>query len=345
MDGLRTALRTTIITLLAVGLVALFLRNADLARVWAEMRTARPDLLALAVVLTVVTYIVRAERWQYLLEPLGHTRFWVAFRTTVIGFAASAVLPARAGEVLRPYLLARQEGLSATSAFATIVVERVLDLVAVLLLLAAYLIWFDPGMASRDSALFSAIRVGGLVMTPVALLSLGLMFYMAGHPASLHALIARTERVLPARAAAATVRLARMFSEGFGVVRRPERLLASIGWSLVMWLVIAAETWVVAVAIGIKMPFTGTLLLLLLLVVGVAVPTPGGVGGFHEAFRLGVTAFFAADNNAAIGAAILLHAASFVPVCIMGAWFAFRDGMNLRGLRRMARASEAEARA
>ena len=345
VHGLRTALRSILITVLAVGLVALFLRNADLGRVWAAVRTARADLLALAVLLTVVTYIVRAERWQYLLEPLGHTRFWVAFRTTVIGFAVSAVLPARAGEVLRPYLLARQEGLSATSAFATIIVERILDLVAVLLLLASYLIWFDPGMHARDSALFNAIEVGGLVMTPVALVALGLMFYMAGHPASLQGLIVKVERVLPARAAAAIVKLARMFADGFAVVRRPERLLASLAWSVVLWLLIAAETWVVALAFNIAMPFTGTLLMLSLLVVGVAVPTPGGVGGFHEAFRLGATAFFAADNNAAIGAAILLHAASFLPVCVMGAWFAFRDGMNLRGLRRLARASEAEARA
>ena len=114
--------------------------------------------------LTLVSYLVRAERWQYLLEPLGPTRYATAFRATVIGFAATAVLPARAGEVIRPYLLARREGLSATAAFATIVVERVLDLVAVLLLLATYLLLIDPGMERRASALFSAVRLGGLLM-------------------------------------------------------------------------------------------------------------------------------------------------------------------------------------
>src|SRR5688572_22254406 len=132
------------------------------------MAAARADLIWLTIGLTVLTFVVRAERWKYLLEPLGPTRFRTVFRTTVIGFAASAVLPARAGEVIRPYLLARQEGLSATAAFATIVVERVLDLVAVLLLLLLFLIWFDPGVESRDSVLFSAIRFGGLVMAPVA---------------------------------------------------------------------------------------------------------------------------------------------------------------------------------
>ena len=162
--------------------IAVFLRNADLDRVWSAVAAARADFLALSVVLTALTFVIRAERWQYLLGPLGPTKFRNVFRTTVIGFAASAVLPARAGEVIRPYLLARKEGLSATAAFATILVERVIDLVAVLLLLLAFLLWFDPGVESRDSAVFSAIRFGGLVMAPVAVGALLLMFFMAGHP-------------------------------------------------------------------------------------------------------------------------------------------------------------------
>jgi uncharacterized membrane protein YbhN (UPF0104 family) len=328
------------VSALALGLVAIFLRNADLARVADAMRSARIDLLAVAVLLTLATYVVRAERWQYLLEPLGRTRFSVAFRTTVIGFAASSVLPARVGEVLRPYLLARREGLSATGAFATIIVERILDLVAVLVLLAAYLLAFDPGMAARDSALFSAIRLGGLVMAPVAVASLALMYVLAGHPDWLHAWLDGADRWLPARLAGIIGRVTRTVAGGFGVLRRPERLLASLGWSLVLWMVICAETWVVARAFHIEMPFLGSWLMLALLVVGVAVPTPGGVGGFHEAFRLGATSFFGADNDAAIGAAILLHAASFVPVTVLGLWFAVRDGLDLQRIKQMTQTAE-----
>ena len=332
-------MRTVIAVLLAVGLVAVFLRNADLSRVWQAMRTARPELLAAAVGLTLITYVIRTERWQYLLEPLGKTRFKVAFRATVIGFAASSVLPARAGEVLRPYLLARREGLSATATFATIIVERILDLVAVLILLATYLIAFDPGMAARDSALFSAIRLGGLIMAPVAVLALIVMFVLAGRPDWLHAGLESAERILPGRLSSLLGRITWMFSEGFGVLRRPERLLASMGWTLVLWVVICMETWVVAMAFGIDMPFAGSWLMLALLVVGIAVPTPGGVGGFHEAFRLGATAFFGADNDAAVGAAILLHASSFVPVTILGFWYATQEGLNMKGITDMTRST------
>jgi uncharacterized protein (TIRG00374 family) len=332
---LRAAIRTVVAVALGIGLVAVFLRNADLARVWDAMRGARLDLIVAAVGLTIVTYVVRTERWQYLLGPLGKTRFGVAFRATVIGFAASALLPARAGEVLRPYLLARHEGLSATSAFATIVVERILDLVAVLVLLATYLVAFDPGMGARDSAVFSAIRLGGLVVAPLTLVAMVVMYVLAGHPDWLQTWMRRAERVLPGRLVFILGRAIRMFSEGFAVLRRPERLLASFAWSLVLWVVICAETWVVARAFAIEMPFVGSWLMLALLVVGVSVPTPGGVGGFHEAFRLGATSFFAADNDAAVGAAILLHATSFVPVTILGLWYAAREGLNLRGLKQM----------
>jgi len=319
---------------LAVGLLAVFLRNADLGKVWASVTAARPDFLLLALAVTCVTFIVRAERWQYLLGPLGRTRFSTVFRATVIGFAASAVLPARAGEVIRPYLLARREGLSATAAFATIVVERILDLVAVLLLMAAFLIWFDPGLESRDSAVFQAIRFGGLVMAPVAVGTLAVMFFMAGHPERLHAWVLKAEAILPARIAGMIARFAQTFAEGFAVVRSPARLVAAIAWSIVLWIAIASGIWAVSVAFAISMPFTGAWLMLAPLVVGVAVPTPGGVGGFHEAYRIGATAFFGADNDIAVGAAIVLHAISVGPVIIVGLLFIVQDGLKLGGMAR-----------
>jgi uncharacterized protein (TIRG00374 family) len=319
---------------LAVGLLAVFLRNADLGRVWASVTAARPDFLLLALAVTCGTFIVRAERWQYLLGPLGPTRFSTVFRTTVIGFAASAVLPARAGEVIRPYLLARREGLNATAAFATIVVERILDLVAVLLLMAAFLMWFDPGLESRDSAVFQAIRFGGLVMAPVAVGTLAVMFFMAGHPERLHAWVLKAEAILPARIASMIARFTQTFAEGFAVVRSPARLVAAMAWSIVLWIAIAAGIWAVSVAFGIAMPFTGAWLMLGPLVVGVAVPTPGGVGGFHEAYRIGATGFFGADNDIAVGAAIVLHAISVGPVIIVGLLFIVQDGLKLGGMAR-----------
>jgi uncharacterized protein (TIRG00374 family) len=325
-----------LITALAVGLLAFFIRNADLGRVWSEMRSARIDLLVVAALVTVAMYFVRAERWQYLLEPLGPTRFWIAFKTTVIGFAAIMVLPARAGEVLRPYLLARHEGLPATATFATIIVERILDLAAMLLLLGIYLAGFGEEAARAAPALYRAIAAGGMALGAMAIVVLGAMFVMAGHPERLHGLVLKIERVLPARLAHAVARLARTFAQGLAVVRRPRRIVLALGWSLVLWVLIAVYGWLVARAFGIQFPLRGSFLLSAMLVVGVALPTPGGVGGVHEAFRLGVTSFFGADNDTAVGAAIVLHGITTVLVTAGGFWFAIRDGLTVRSLKAIA---------
>ena len=72
-----------------------------------------------------------------------------------------------------------------------------------------------------------------------------------------------------------------------------------------------------------------------MLVVGVSVPTPGAVGGFHEAYRVGATAFYGASNDQAVAAAIVLHAVSFLPVALLGIVFMAQAGLDFRGMRRM----------
>ena len=144
------------------------------------------------------------------------------------------------------------------------------------------------------------------------------MFVMAGHPERLHGLVLKAERVLPARIAHAVAGFARTFAEGLAVVRRPSRLLFALAWSFVLWLLIATQLWVIARAFAIALPLRGSFLITAMLVVGVAIPTPGGVGGSHEAFRLGVTSFYGADNDAAVGARSCSTRVNFVPITLLG---------------------------
>ena len=332
---MKSHLRAIIIAALTLGLLALFFRHADFGSVWAAMREADRGLLLLALATTVPLYIVRAWRWQYFLAPIGPTRFSVALATTIIGFAATSVLPARAGEVLRPYLLARREGLSATAAFATIVVERLMDLITVLLLFAAFVLVFDPGMALVDDRVYRAVKLGGLAAAAASLVALVFMIVIAGHPERVSRVPAFFDRVLPSRFAGVLTRLTRTFAEGLAVMRRPRDLAVALALSFPIWLTIAAESWLVVRAFDLTMPFTGSFLLTALLVVGVAVPTPGAVGGFHEAFRIGMTTFYGAPNDSAVGAAIVLHAVSFVPVTIVGIALMAREGLSFAGLQRM----------
>jgi glycosyltransferase 2 family protein len=342
---MRAHVRTAIVLLLAAGLLFLFLRNTDLTDVAAEMGRARPDLLVLSVLVTGFTYVLRAARWQYLLAPIGRVGLGLALRTTVIGFAATALLPARAGELLRPYLLARKAGLSATATFATIIVERLLDTITVVLLFAAYLFVFDTGIAAADATTFRQIKLGGALAGGLCLVALILLFFLAGHPGTLNRLTLGIEKLLPASLAAKVSGLVRTFAEGLRTVRQPKRLAAALVFSLPLWLSIAAGIWLVTRAFHITMPFTGSFVIVALLVVGVAVPTPGAVGGFHYFYKLGATAFFAASPDRAVGAALVLHAVSFVPVAIAGLILMAQEGLSLSRLGTMSRTSGVEGAA
>src|SRR5689334_21121579 len=206
--------RSALITLLTVGLLVWFLKNANVADVWMHVRRARVDLLVLSFVFVIVTYWARAIRWQYLLAPIGPTRFRTVFRTTVLGFAALAVLPARVGDVIRPYLLARREGLPTSATFATVVMERVLDLIAVLVLLAIY-VWGFSGVGALPQVFLRPVEVSAVIASVVAVVLFALMWILATHPERIGALVGMAARVLPGRVSHRIEDVVAAFSGGF----------------------------------------------------------------------------------------------------------------------------------
>jgi uncharacterized protein (TIRG00374 family) len=318
-----------LVTGLTLFLVWLFVHNLDGDALRLAFASANWGLIGLGVLITLQTYLFRTWRWQALLKPLGAVPFAPAFKATIIGFTAKALLFGHVGEVLRPFLLARKERLDVSATFATIILERVLDLTAVLLLFAAALPFMSIDVGSQT-------RVAGLIAAGVAVAGLGAMFVFAGHPERVGQWVDRLSRWLPARAAAAIGSFARKFAEGLAVMREPRQLIGAVLWSIPLWLSIGAGIWVVSLAFDLSVPFSGAFLIVMYLVAGVALPTPGGAGGFHVMYQLAVTTFFGATADEGAAAAIMLHLVSFGPVALLGFIFMWQDGLTLGGLRHMA---------
>jgi hypothetical protein len=345
---MRSHLKTIAVAGMTLVLLGWFFRQADLSQVWREIRAAEPWALALLLAITGLTYLLRAMRWQYLLEPIGPTRLSVAFRTTVIGFAANTVLPARAGEIVRPYLLARSEGLSVPATITTIILERLLDFVTVLALFGVFVVFFDPGLDHVNREVYRGVKAGGLLGAAAAVGILLVLVLNAIRPVLTHRLVDFCLRPFPERLRARVSGVVYGLLDGLAVTRDPRLLAQAVALSIPLWISIASGIWLVTVAFHMTIPFTGSFLIMALLVVGVATPTPGAVGGFHEMFRIGTAVFYGVDNDRAVGAAIVLHAASFVPVTLLGGFFMMQDGLNLARVRRLgdqARAEEAVAQA
>lgn len=324
----RVRWSTVVVLALTVGLLWLFLKDINPGELWGAIAHSNPWLILAAIVVTMQTYVFRAIRWRVLLQPIGPTRFRTAFRTTIIGFAALFLLPARIGEVLRPYLLARQDGLNATSTFATVIIERLLDVVAVLFLFALA-IPLAGVPVGRD------VGVAGIAAGAGALVALIALAVLAGHPERLGRWVAALSRWLPERFGMKLSHIARTFAEGLRVMRNPAHLALAMVWSLPLWICIALDIWLTTLAFDLTLSAIGSFLVMGYLTVGVSFPTPGGTGGFHYFYQLAMTSLFGADVTVAAAAAIVLHAVSFIPVTILGLVFMWQDGLTLAGLKTM----------
>jgi uncharacterized membrane protein YbhN (UPF0104 family) len=199
---------------------------------------------------------------------------------------------------------------------------------------------FGKDLAGVNPTGFALVKWAGASAALVSSSALVVLFVLAGDPERLGRAMTRLEQVLPSTLAGLIARIAEKFARGLGAIRRPGRLLAALAWSLPLWLCIALGIWSMAMAFRFAIPFTGSFLMIALLTLGVAVPTPGAVGGFHEAFRVGATAFYGAPDEAAVGAAIVLHLFSIGPSLLLGLLFAAREGLNLGTMQRLADQAE-----
>jgi uncharacterized protein (TIRG00374 family) len=313
---------TLVIGLLTVGLIALFLRGINLRDAWQAVLGAHVGWIVAALVATLLTYLLRSWRWQVLLAPLGRVSFRTAFRATVMGFAANLLLPARAGEFLRAYVIGRNEPVSAGAAFATVIVERLLDLVTVLMLFACGILFsgIDVG---------PAVEAAGWIAAGGAAAALVTLFVLAGHPERVGRLADRLSTRLPSGMAGLVGRLARTLTEGLRIMRSPWQFAVALAWSVPVWISIATGIVFTTWAFGLGMSFIGSFLVVGYLTVGVTVPTPGSAGGFHYFYQLALTQFFGAPESPAGAAAIVLHLVSFVPVTILGLIYMWQDGLTL----------------
>ena len=324
-------MHTALILVVTLLLLWLFLRGVDVRDIQKSLVSARPAPLFWALVATMATYFVRAVRWQGLLIPLGRARLSNCFNATVIGFMVNFLAPARLGEIARPFLLARQEGFSASGAFATILLERILDLVTVVFFVAFWLL-AGPKQSGNEEVL-SSLRLGGFLGLLLAALLLGSMFFVARYPARAMPIAHWFFRALPRRLETRAVTFLESFRAGLGVVVQGWGFLKAIAASVVLWLGICLSFWFSVRALGVQLGFGDTFLVIGFLTVGVAVPTPGAIGGYHYMCSLALTTLFNVAPGLAAAAALLAHAIAFVPVTILGIFLFVKAGLTVAELK------------
>lgn len=307
------------------------LREVSFATVVHELSQANPWLFAIATVCATLIFPLRARRWRTILDPIyPKLPFGPLWRATAIGMMLNNVLPARAGEPARAYVLSRETSVPFATSIASLAVDRVFD--AIVLLLLAFLALLDPRFPAGvqihgESIVRWAIAGATLVAAAVAVLY-ALVFFPAQMIRLFELFARRLSPKIEERGRAAMM----TFSEGLSVLRSPTHFAAVMGWTIAHWLMNALGWWIAMIAVGIHAPYSAALLLQAMVALGIAVPAaPGYFGVFEAIAKLGL-AIYAVSPSLATSWALGFHILSFIPITIFGAIYATRLNLNLKDI-------------
>lgn len=329
--------------LLAALILWWFGRGLDWAQVRIAVRQSDGRLVAAAAAIVCGAYLVRAFRWRALLAPLTPASMRELFVATTVGFTA-VFLVGRLGEVVRPIVLPmRDRRVRPAAALVTIMVERIYDSMTVLLLFALNLLWFR--LPANSVAELSRVRATGIVLVLAAMLGLGVLVWFKHRSESilswLDTKLSRW-RLVPARVKRAVVSLLQQLAIALNVLANRRDLAVTAGWSLLLWLSIAAANLLVFRAFGMPFGLSQTLFVLGWSMVGSVVPTPGGAAGaFHAATAAGLL-FLGIERAQAVGVTIVLHLVDFGPAVMFGLYYFLRGDINIARLRQLASSESVE---
>ncbi|HEV7798894.1 MAG TPA: lysylphosphatidylglycerol synthase transmembrane domain-containing protein [Pyrinomonadaceae bacterium] len=320
--------------LLAAAILWWFGRKLNWQEVRQAVSHANPYLLGLAVLVISLAYFFRAARWGALLAPLSPAGLRNLFIATTVGFGA-VFLFGRTGEVVRPVVLPMRDArIRPAASFVTIMVERIYDMIAVVLLFAVNLLWFRPPVNAGVE--FSRVRIAGIVLLIVALAGVfGLTQFRKKSQRAIGWIKKTLEqrRFVPMRLTKALLSILEQLASALRVLVDARELAATVGWSALVWLAIVLANLLVFRAFGLPFGVTQTVFVLGWSLVGSLVPTPGGAAGaFHAATAAGLISLGVPRDTAA-AISIVLHIVDFGPALIFGVYYILRGDINLSRLR------------
>ncbi len=303
----------------------LALRNLHLADVWDVARTARYGWIIPGVAVYFVAVWARTWRWDYLLRPLKRIPLAHLFPIVVIGYMGNNVYPARAGELIRAYVLRRREGISMSASLATVIIERVFDGLVMLMFVFVGLpfvpmpAWLQWMVIIASSLFFSALAI---------------FIWLAID-------VRRTEtvyrwligRLVPVRFRASVLGFAERFVTGLRALRSGRAVLMLFVTSIVIWLAETVKYWFVMHAFNFAVPFYVLMLMNGVVNLATTIPSSPGYVGTFDAPGIEILSIWGVLRSVAAGYTLVLHAALWLPITLLGFYYMARESISWRDFR------------
>ena len=305
------------------------LRGLQLAEFWQVVKSADYIWILPGIAVYFLGVWVRAWRWHYLLRPLKKISTNTMFPVVTIGYFGNNILPARAGEVLRAFVLRKREGVPVSASLATVIVEWIFDGVVMLAFVFINLpelarltgdAGFMGGLNIRDLAIIgTVIFVGALLVFLLAA-----MFPFVTERVT----VWLVDRVVPEKARPKTLDLARRFLSGLESLRSPQEALMVFLTTVLIWLLETGKYWFVMHAFPFEASFFTLMLMNGIVNLATTLPSAPGYVGTFDGPGIAVLMAYGVSQAVATGYTLVLHLALWVPITVVGAVYFLREGLK-----------------
>jgi uncharacterized protein (TIRG00374 family) len=312
---------------ISVVLMYVLFRNVNFTELVAALKGANYYWLIPNIFFVMFAMYQRAYRWDAMIRPVKKVAYSKLLAATCIGFMANNVLPLRLGEFVRAYSLAYQDReVSKSASLATIFVERmVFDLVALLLI-------FGVVVAVTTVSIPEEMQVGIYSAIAIALVGIAFVLFLALRPAKAGDYLTRFLFFLPDRFKEAIRAIVLRFSTGLEFMTQP-RAAAWVGLqTLFVWLFMGGSNYFVFIAFGFDLPLEASYLLLVLVSIAILVPSSPGFVGVYHAAAVFTMKQYGIDTEDALSFSLVLHAAQYIPITLMGFYYLKKAHLSLKQL-------------
>ncbi len=313
---------------LSAALLYLVLRNVSPGEILSHLRRTHWGWLAVSAGCSLAMVGARGVRWGLLFHP-ARLGSWPLVSATAIGYMANNLLPLRVGELVRGYVAAQGSGLSFWTAMATLAVERVLDALSILLILAGVVILVEVPLW---------LKTGALTLLALDLLAMALIILLAREWGPLNRWIARIPRL-----GATIKRWLPLFAIGLRSLRPGPHLAPLLVWTVLIWLLNVGAVWAALRSVGLALPASASLTVLAFAGIAVSLPSAPGYVGTLQAGVIQGLAIYAVTGAEAVSFSLLFHAAGYVPMTLLGWVLLLAQGLSLRKATEQAEAKAHEA--
>jgi len=308
--------------------IYLSLRGLKLSEVWQIMQSARYLWLIPGVAVYFVGVWVRSWRWHYMLRPLKKIPTAIMFPIVTIGYMGNNIYPARAGEILRAVILKQREGVPVSASLATVIVERIFD--GVVMLGFVFINLPELARLTHNSGVIGRMDIRTLALVgSLAFFGALLIFLLAAmFPRVTERLLDRILPVLPARLREKTRDLALRFLSGLESLRSPLEALMIFTTTVIIWLLETAKYWFVMHAFSFEVSFFGLMLMNGIVNLATTLPSAPGYVGTFDAPGIAVLVAYSVPPEIAAGYTLVLHAALWLPITLLGAYYYLRQPLR-----------------